>query len=229
MKKYRRQLILLFLLIAAIVAIRLSGIGEYISFDNLQRNKQTLQELVNKNYISSIFLFVVIYIISTALSVPGATVLTLAGGFLFGTPLAVFCVNVGATAGATLAFLSARYLIGEWVQNRYGGLLKRFNEELSRNGHLYLLTLRLIPIFPFFMINFFGGLTRISLRTFVWTTSVGIIPGSFVYSFAGSQLNSINSPEDILSRRVLTAFLLLALFILFPVVIRKLQTLRKSS
>ncbi len=229
MKKYRRQLILLLLLITVIIAVRLSGIGEYISFDNLRRNKQTLQELVNKNYVSSIFLFVVIYIISTALSVPGATVLTLAGGFLFGTPLAVFCANVGATAGATLAFISARYLIGEWVQDRYGGLLKKFNEELSRNGHLYLLTLRLIPVFPFFMINFLGGLTRIPLRTFVWTTSVGIIPGSFVYSFAGSQLNSINSPEDILSKRVLAAFLLLALFILFPVVIKKLQTLRKSS
>lgn len=228
-KRYRKQLSLLAFLIAVILIIRFSGISDYITFENLQSNKEILEDFVKKYYIPSVFLFIIIYIISTALSVPGATVLTLAGGFLFGTALAVFCVNIGATTGATLAFLSSRYLIGKWVQNRYSDQLRRFNEELSRNGYLYLLTLRLIPVFPFFLINFFAGLTRIPLRTFVWTTAVGIIPGSFVYTFAGSQLNTIKSVDDIFSRKVLAAFLLLALFTLFPAIFNKIKPKRKED
>lgn len=229
MKKHGRQFILLAILIAIILLIRYSGIGDYITFENLRRNKLILRDFVKNSFLASIFVFAVVYTLSSALSVPGAAVLTLAGGFLFGTTLAVLCVNIGATTGATLAFLSSRYLLGRLVQNRYSNQLRRFNEELSRNGYLYLLAVRLIPVFPFFLINFFAGLTRIPLRTFVWTTAVGIIPGSFVYTFAGSQLNTIKSAHDILSRKVLSAFLLLALFTLFPIIMKKIQWKKKHE
>lgn len=224
MGKSKKKYVLLFLLIIVLLVIRLSGIAEYITFENLQKNKQILQLFVERSYAPAIFIYVVIYIVSTALSVPGATILTLAGGFLFGTILAVFLVNIGATIGATLACLSSRYLIGKWVQERYSHQLRSFNEELARNGYLYLLTLRLIPVFPFFLINFFAGMTKIPLRTFILTTSLGIMPGSFVYSFAGSQLNAIKSVDDIFSSRILIAFLLLALFTIFPVIFNKMKS-----
>ena len=130
---------------------------------------------VHDRYILSLFLFISLYIIATAFSIPGDIILTLAGGFLFGIAVATVIVNIGATAGAVLAFLSARYLVGDRLQEKYQGQLNRFNEELNLNGPRYLLTLRFIPVFPFFLINFLAGLTNIPLRTFVWTTSVGYV------------------------------------------------------
>jgi len=150
--------------------------------------------------------------------------LTLAGGFLFHLFPGIIYVNVAATVGATLGFLFARYILGNKVQEKYASQLERFNRELDENGHLYLLTLRLIPAFPFFLINLLAGLTKVSLKTFFWTTMVGILPGSLVYSFAGSQLNTIESVEDIFSGSIIAAFLALALFALLPVILKKLRT-----
>jgi uncharacterized membrane protein YdjX (TVP38/TMEM64 family) len=147
-------------------------------------------------------------------------VLTLSGGFLFGALLGTLYVNAGATTGATLAFLFCRYAAGDWIQEKYLDKLITFNRELSENGYRYLLALRLIPLFPFFLINAGAGLTKIPLRTFVWTTSLGILPGSFVYAFAGKQLGSIESMGDIFSTEILIAFSLLALLVLVPVVVK---------
>jgi len=181
----------------------------------------SLQLLVHNHYGLSIFLYIVVYIVSVAFSLPGAAMLTIAGGFLFGVlPTALFA-NVGATGGSTLAFLGSRYLFGAFVQDRYKNGLRRLNDELQMHGHNYLLVLRLIPIFPFFFINVCAGLTKISLKTFVWTTSLGIIPGSLVYAFAGKQLVDIKSPGDIISYKILLAFGLLAVLALVPVIIQK--------
>ncbi|TAL24857.1 MAG: TVP38/TMEM64 family protein [Nitrospirae bacterium] len=182
-----------------------------------------MEEFVLNRYYLSIVIYIIVYTVSTALSVPGAAVLTLSGGFVFGAVYGAIYSNIGATAGATLAFLFSRYLIGEWVQKKYKERLRRFNEELAKSGHLYLLTLRLIPAFPFFLINFFAGLAKVPLRTFLWTTAVGIIPGDIAYSFAGSRLNTIESVEDIFSARMLIALAFLALLILFPVIYKKLK------
>jgi uncharacterized membrane protein YdjX (TVP38/TMEM64 family) len=156
-------------------------------------------------------------------SLPGATIMTLAGGFLYTFFIGALYVNVGATAGATLAFLFARYIAGKSLQEKYGGRLEKFNSELDRNGWSYLLTLRFIPVFPFFLINIFAGLTKIPLRTFVWTTSVGIFPGSLIYAYAGQQLGDIGSVKDIFSGRVLLAFLLLAGLAIFPTLYKKIK------
>jgi len=227
MKRPSRNIILLLLFIGVIVALRLSGVGAYLTFENLQKNRDALLAYVRDNSISSVAIYILIYICAIAVNLPGGAVLTLAGGFLFGTLPAVLYVNIGATSGAILAFLSARYLLGDRLQERYQDRLAKFNGEMERNGTRYLLTLRLIPLFPFFITNFLAGLTRVPLGTFTWTTSLGIIPGTAVFAYAGHQLEHVHSASDILSGKVLFAFLVLAVFTVAPAVIGKFR--RPSS
>jgi uncharacterized membrane protein YdjX (TVP38/TMEM64 family) len=144
------------------------------------------------------------------LSLPGAVILTLAGGFLFGGILATLFINVGATTGATLAFLTARYLLRDAVEKKFGKWLGPFQEGFAKNAFSYLLTLRLIPLFPFFVVNLVSGLTRVNVGTYILATAIGIIPGSFVYAYAG-----IASPN------VIGAFVLLGLLALVPVVYKR--------
>lgn len=205
-------------IIVIIIAIKLTGLDSYLTFENLQRNKLVLRRLVSDNYILAASGYIAAYIIAVAFSLPGAAILTIGGGFLFGVALCAVYVNAGATTGAVLAFLFVRYLAGDFVQRRYADKLIRFNRDISENGHSYLLMLRLIPVFPFFMINIMAGLTKVPLRTFAWTTSVGIIPGSLVYAFAGKQLDTIGSAGDIFSAKIFIAFTLLGLLAIFPAV-----------
>jgi uncharacterized membrane protein YdjX (TVP38/TMEM64 family) len=218
MNKHGKQIFLLILFITIIVLIRFSPLSDYLTFENVKKNRAVLLAFASENYLFSVFLYIAAYVLVVALSIPGGAVLTLVGGFLFGTLLTVLYVNIGATAGATLAFLMARYLLGDRLQHKYEHQLARFNEEITRNGVRYLLTLRLIPVFPFFLINFLSGLTKVPLKTFIWTTSLGILPGTAVYAFAGRQIGTINSLKEILSKKVLIAFALLALFTLFPII-----------
>ena len=223
MKKQSRNIALLLLLLAVIIGLRLSGIGELMTFENLQRNKDSLLAFVRDNAVTSILIYILVYVAAIALNLPGGAVLTIAGGYLFGTFPAVVYVNIGATSGAVLAFLSARYLLGSRLQESYGAQLAKFNEEMERNGVRYLLTLRLIPVFPFFLVNFLSGLTRVPLTSFTWTTSAGIIPGTVVFAFAGHQLEKVHSVGDIFTGKVLFAFLLLGLFALAPAIIDRLR------
>jgi len=223
MKKSTRNILLLVLFLAVIIGLRLSGVGNLLTFENLQKNKDALLAYVQDNAVASILIYILVYIAAIALNVPGAAVLTIAGGFLFGTLPAILYVNIGATTGAVLAFLSARYLLGSRLQESYGAQLAKFNGEMERNGNRYLLTVRLLPVFPFFLVNFLSGLTRVPLTTFAWTTSLGIIPGSLVYSFAGSQIESVHSLGDILTAKILLSFGLLALFTLAPAVIGRMR------
>lgn len=229
MNKYTRNILLLILFVAAILAVRHSTLGSMLTFDNLKQHREELLVLVRDHYLLSVVLFVVLYVVVTGLSIPGAVVLTLAGGFLYGTGPATLYVNVGATAGAVLAFLVARYLLGRQLQDKYHLQLDRFNREMESSGSRYLLFLRLIPIFPFFLINFLSGLTRVPLRTFAWTTALGIIPGTIVFAYAGRQIGSIDSPAEILSTNVILAFLLLACFALFPALLSRIKTARNQS
>jgi uncharacterized membrane protein YdjX (TVP38/TMEM64 family) len=227
MKKLLNKRLMFFVfVIALILVIRFTGLTSYLTFENLQAHKEHLQQVVKNYYLFSVLLFIVMYIVVTGLSIPGATILTLAGGFLFGWFLGALYVNMGATIGAVLAFLFSRYLVGTWIHNKYQEKLSRFNHELTQHGSRYLLTLRFIPLFPFFLINILAGLTKIPLKTFIWTTSLGIFPGSLVYSFAGSQLKNIISVKDIFSVKILLAFCMLGLFVLAP---RLLTAIKKQS
>jgi uncharacterized membrane protein YdjX (TVP38/TMEM64 family) len=167
--------------------------------------------------------FILIYIVQTALSLPGATVLTLAAGAVFGAITGTVYVNIGATVGASLAFLVARYLFRDFIQDRFGTRLEKVNRELETRGFNYLLFLRLVPLVPFFLINLGAGLTRMPVRTFFLGTMIGIIPGSFVYANAGASLATITSMSDIASPRVLGAFALLGVFALIPVIYQKIK------
>ncbi len=219
---------LLLLFIGIIIALRLSGVGDLLTFENLQKNKDVLLAYVRDNAVMSILVYIVTYVVAIAMNLPGGAVLTMAGGYLFGTFPAIVYVNIGATGGAVLAFLAARYLLGSRLQEAYRERLERFNQEMERNGTRYLLTIRLIPVFPFFVVNFLAGLTRVPLGTFSWTTSLGIIPGTAVFAYAGHQLEYVRSISDIFTGKVLSAFLILAAFTLAPAIIDRLRH-RSSS
>jgi len=196
-------------------------LGRFFTLESLKANKDALAAYTSAHYALTVLLFVVVYCFQTALSLPGATILTLAGGFLFGALLGTLYVNVAATTGAVLAFLAARYLFRDVFERRFGPRLEAIEKGVARNGFHYLLTLRLIPLFPFFLVNVAAGLTRMRLPVYLAATAVGIVPGSFVYANAGKQLGTIHSVRDIVSPGVLGAFFLLGLLALVPVVYRK--------
>jgi len=223
MKISYKKIIILTIFIGIIITIRVMGWHEYLTFENLQKNKTVLKDFVSENYGVAVFGYIIAYTAAVGFSLPGATALTLFGGFLFGTILAAFYVNIGATVGACTIFLIARYILGDSLQKKYEDKLEKFNSELKKNGHSYLLTLRLIPLFPFFLINLGAGLTNIAFFTFAWTTAIGIIPGSLVFTYAGSQLETIDKPGDILSLNIFLAFVLLGVLALVPVIYKKIK------
>ena len=210
-------------IVCAIGAFFYFDLGRYLSLDTLKENRDRLSDFAEANYAASVALFILVYIAVTGLSLPGAVILTLAGGFLFGSLYATLFVNIGATIGATLAFLAARYVLHDWVEQKFGRWLEPLQQGFARNAFSYLMTLRLIPLFPFFIVNLVSGLTRMSVGTYVAATALGIIPGSFVYAYAGRQLGTINSLKEIASLSVIAAFVLLGLFALIPIFYKKLS------
>lgn len=212
---------LLLVLITGVMAFVYFDGARYVSLEALKVNRDRLAAFTEEHYPAAVVGYMVLYCLQTAFSLPGAAVLTLAGGFLFGTILGTLYVNIAATLGATLAFLAARYLLRDWVERKFGDRLSAVQEGFAKNAFHYLLTLRLIPVFPFFLVNLVSGLTRMDVGTFVAATAIGIIPGSFVFANAGRQLGSIDSLSDIASPRVLGAFALLGLLALVPVLYRR--------
>lgn len=222
MRKYIIRLAILVVIVAGIFSlIRFTPVGDYLNLQMLQENKEILKGFVERNYLASVLVFIAAYIVIVALSVPGAMWVSIAGGFFFGVIFATIYINIGATIGATLVFLAARFFLGEMVQNKYGDRLSKFNEEVETNGGNYLITLRLIPVFPFWMINLFAGVTRIKPRTFIWTTSLGIIPGSAVYAYAGYAINDIG--EGGIPKNIIFALLLLAALSAVPLAVKKIR------
>jgi uncharacterized membrane protein YdjX (TVP38/TMEM64 family) len=211
------------LIISAIGLFFYLDLGRFLSLEALKANRDHLLAFTEANYGAAVILFILLYIVVTGLSLPGAVILTLAGGFVFGSVPATLYVNIGATAGATLAFLAARYVLRDWVEHKFGKWLEPLQQGFAKNAFSYLMTLRLIPLFPFFVVNLVSGLTRVSVGTYVGATALGIIPGSFVYAYAGRQLGTINSLKEIASPNVLAAFVLLGLLALVPVIYKKMS------
>lgn len=211
----------------AIGAFFYFDLGQYLSLDTLKQNRDRLLAFTEANYTAAVVLFILLYIVVTGLSLPGAVILTLAGGFVFGSLPATLFVNLGATTGATLAFVAARYVLRDWVERKFGRWLEPLQQGFARNAFSYLMTLRLIPLFPFFVVNLVSGLTRMNVGTYVAATALGIIPGSFVYAYAGRQVGTINSLKEIASPPVLGAFVLLGILALTPIMYKRLSA--KSS
>lgn len=215
------KVVLVAVVLAAIGAFFYFDLGRLVSFDALKANRDRLLAYADSHALMAGLLFVAGYAVVTGLSLPGAAIMTLAGGFLFGPIVGTVLANIGATTGATAAFLGARYLFREWVERRFGASLAPFQEGIARNAFHYLLTLRLIPVFPFFLVNLVAGLTRMSIGTFLAATAIGIIPGGFVYAYAGRQLGSIDSLKDVASPGVLIALTLLGALALVPVLYQR--------
>jgi uncharacterized membrane protein YdjX (TVP38/TMEM64 family) len=213
------KIILFVLISAAVVVYLLTGIGDYLTFESVKEHRNTLKSFVENNYYLSVLFFLFAYI-STAFFVPGAIAFTLAAGFLFGVVKGVILVLAAAISGSVLAFLSARYLVGNWVQKKFSSPLKIFNEEIERHGQNYLIVFRIIPILPFFAVNYLAGITKISLKRFTWTTAAGMLPGSVLYTYAGRRLGQIEQPGDLLSTESVIAFSALAVLALLPVIAR---------
>jgi uncharacterized membrane protein YdjX (TVP38/TMEM64 family) len=214
----------IFIAFAGIVAVALFfwfDLQRYLSLDALKANRQALLDYYAAHELMMIAGFMAVYIIQTALSLPGAAILSLAAGAIFGSIMGTVYANIAATIGATLAFLVTRYLLRDLVLDRFGTKLEGMNRELEARGFSYLLFLRLVPLFPFFLINLAAGLTRLPLRTFFFGTMLGIIPGGFVYVNAGASLATITSLSGVASPRVLGSFALLGLFALIPVLYNK--------
>lgn len=210
--------ILLGLIIAAIAAFFLFDLGQYFTLEQLKARQAELAAFRADHAGVLAMGYLLIYILVTALSLPGATIMTLAGGAVFGLWQGLLLVSFASSIGATLAFLVARFLLRDWVQNRFRDRLTAINEGIERDGAFYLFSLRLVPLFPFFVINLVMGLTPIKTWTFYWVSQVGMLAGTAVYVNAGTQLAQIDSLGGIVSPSLLVSFALLGLF---PLVARK--------
>ena len=199
------------LVIALVAAALLSGAGDALTLEQLKTRQAELQAWTRANLWLAVLLYFVVYVLVTALSIPGAVVMTLAGGALFGLLLGTVIVSFASTIGATLAFLVARFLLRQPLRDRYGERLRTFDEGIERDGAFYLFTLRLVPLFPFFMINLLTGLTALRTWTYFWVSQLGMLPGTVVYVYAGTQLARIDSPGDVLSPGLIGAFVLIGL------------------
>jgi len=223
-----RKLTLALTGIAAVALFFYFDLQRFLTLAALKANRQSLLDYYAAHKLIMVSGFMAVYIIQTALSLPGAAILSLAAGALFGAYLGTVYAIIAATSGATLAFLLTRYLLREIVQHKFGSRLEGMNRELEERGFSYLLFLRLVPVFPFFLINLAAGLTRLPLRTFFFGTLVGIIPGGFVYVNAGASLATIDSLSGIASPRVLGSFALLGLFALLPALYNRFKGHQQS-
>jgi uncharacterized membrane protein YdjX (TVP38/TMEM64 family) len=201
-----------------IVAFQYFDLKQYFSLDYIKASQERFRALYASHRLMVLAAYMAIYIAVTALSLPGAAVLTLAGGALFGLAVGTVVVSLASTIGATLACGVARFLLRDWVQNKFGTKLAAVNQGIEKEGAFYLFSLRLVPVFPFFVINLLMGLTRLRLITFFWVSQIGMLPGTVVYVNAGTALAKIDSLSGILSPRVVISFALLGIF---PIAVKK--------
>lgn len=206
-----KKLILGLILVAIIIFLGVN-FSQYLTLENAKAQQEALTTYIDQNFVFSAAIYFFAYIAITAFSIPGAAVVTLLGAALFGFWTSLLLVSFASTMGATLAFLSSRYLLRDWVQNKFGNKLIAINQGVEKDGAFYLFSLRLIPVFPFFLINLLMGLTPMSVGRFYLTSQVGMLPGTAVYLNAGTQLATIESLSGIISPAVLASFALLGLF-----------------
>lgn len=218
MKKRRLKIALTLALAAAALLFFSLGGTESLSFEQIKSGRDRLLAVASDHALLARAAYAAVFL-TTAFFVPGALALTLLGGLLFGAERGALYAVVSATSGAVLAFLLARYLIGGWIQERFREQLKTFNREIKRHGHNYLFVLRVVPLLPFFVVNYLAGITEISLPRFTAATFLGLIPGALIFSFAGERLGEIDDPSDLFGLRTLAVFGVLALAALLPVIL----------
>jgi len=206
-----KKLLIILALAALIAAYVFFGVGDYLTVDGIKRVAGEVDGYYQRHPVQVVGLFFLTYVAVTAASLPGAAVMTLAAGALFGVLLGTVVVSFASTLGATLAFLASRYVLRDAIETRFGERLRTVNAGLERDGAFYLFTIRMIPLFPFFVVNLVMGLTRIRLWTYAWVSQVGMLLGTIVYVNAGTQLAQIDSLAGIASPAVLVSFALLGI------------------
>ncbi len=206
-----RKIILMCALLGAFVVIYTQLPPGSVTLENLQARHQALLLYCQQAPRQSAALYFMLYVLVTTLSLPGAALLTLLGGALFGLWPGILLVSFASTLGATLAMLVSRYLLRDWVQHHFAGPMRTVNDGVARDGAFYLFALRLMPLFPFFVVNLLAGVTRLGVWRYWWVSQLGMLPGAIVYLNAGHQLGQITSLHDILSPGVVFAFTLLGL------------------
>lgn len=207
-----KKAILVVVLLGAIFAYFLFDLGQILSLENFKASQADIVAAKDANpvlYIAGCF---ILYVAVTGLSIPGAAIMTLIAGALFGVVVGTIVVSFASTLGASLAFLSARFVLRDWVQGKFGERLRAIDKGLEKHGAFYLFTLRLIPVFPFFVINLLMGLTRIKTGTFFWVSQLGMLPATIVFVNAGTQISRIESTAGLLSPMLIASFVALALF-----------------
>jgi uncharacterized membrane protein YdjX (TVP38/TMEM64 family) len=225
-KKWVGKAAVVGLIVLGMLAFRYFELGQYLSLGYIKSSQEKFQALYQSHRVLVIAGYMAIYIVVTALSLPGAVVMTLAGGGLLGLVVGTITVSFASTIGATLACVVSRFLLRDWVQRKFGNKLATINAGIEKEGAFYLFSLRLVPVFPFFVINLLMGLTRMRLFTFFWVSQIGMLPGTVVFVNAGRQLAQIDSLSGILSPGVLLSFALLGLF---PIAVKKLLALYKRK
>ena len=206
-----KKILIILALAVLVAAYFFLGLGDYLTVDGIKQVAGEIGTYYESNPLQVIALFFLTYVAVTAASLPGAAVMTLAAGALFGVVIGTIVVSFASTLGAVLAFLASRYVLRDTIEQRFGDRLKTVNQGLERDGAFYLFTIRMIPLFPFFVVNLVMGLTRIRARTYAWVSQVGMLLGTIVYVNAGTQLAQIDSLAGIASPAVLASFALLGI------------------
>jgi len=225
-KEYINKIIIVVLLIGVIAAFKIFNLGDYLTLSYIKESQEKFQAIYSEKGITVIAGYMLIYIAVTALSLPGAAIMTLAAGALFGLLIGTIVVSFASTIGATLACIVSRFILRDWVQGKLGNKLKTVNEGVEKEGAFYLFTLRLIPVFPFWLINLGMGLTKMPIKTFYWVSQAGMLAGTIVYVNAGKELGKIESLSGILSPALIFSFVLLGLF---PLITKKLMAMYKKK
>jgi uncharacterized membrane protein YdjX (TVP38/TMEM64 family) len=221
-----KKIVIIIVIAGVIIAFKIFNIGRYLSLAYIKESQQNFLSMYAAHRIAVISGYMAIYILSAALSLPGAAVLTIVAGALFGLVTGTVIVSFASTIGATLACFVSRFLLRDWVQGKFGNRISKVNEGIEKEGAFYLFTLRLIPIFPFWLINLAMGVTKMRLITFFWVSQIGMLAGTIVYVNAGKELAKIDSLKGILSPGLIISFVLLGIF---PLAAKKLIALYKSK
>jgi uncharacterized membrane protein YdjX (TVP38/TMEM64 family) len=221
----KKKIVILVIIISLIVAFKVLNLGQYLTLSYLKESLDKFKDLYEKQRVLVIAGYFIIYVLTTSLSLPGASPLGIVGGALFGFWVATLVVSFASTIGATLACFVSRFLLRDWVQSKFSDKITKVNEGIEKEGAFYLFTLRLIPIFPFWMINLVMGLTKMPLSRFYWVSQIGMLPGTMVYVNAGKELAKIESIKGIFSPSLIISFALLGIF---PIAVKKLVALYRS-
>jgi uncharacterized membrane protein YdjX (TVP38/TMEM64 family) len=211
---------LVFIIVLPII-FYIGGYGQYLNVETLLASKDQVQGYINENSVTASLIFIALYTSIVALSLPFASFLTLSAGLLFGLAQGTILVVISATVGACIIFLIARSSFGNLLKEKAGKIYKKIENEMQNNAVSYLLFLRLVPLFPFFLVNIVPALFNIKTRDYIWTTALGILPGTFIYVNVGRSLGTVENPTDLVSTDIILSIALLGIIALMPSLYKK--------